>query len=211
MKLASAIIAAQKYLAAEDWARLLKMDVRTVRGIHDKLRTVVVDEDVIRFRHQSFVDFLLVLASNKNSETISVGNPKSGRLERFRINVSEGHRALVQASFLLMNSDLRFNTHGIRSSYFRNDNPSYHSDVNATAPALAYACEFWEFHLQRSHPPYAIDTSLMLRFLQETSLYWVESLSVLGKLNIAVDALDVLRQHLASLNVSAQHGDVAFR
>ena len=83
--------------------------------------------------------------------------------------------------------------------------------MNATVPALAYACEFWEFHLQRLRLPYTIDTSLMLRFLQETSLYWIESLSVLGKLNIAVDALDVLRQHLASLNVSTQHGDVVFR
>ena len=96
VKLAGAVIAAQTYLTAEDWARLLQMDVRTVKGIHSKLRTVVVDEDVIRFRHQSFVDFLFVLASNSDAETISVGSPNSGRSERFRINVSEGHRALAR-------------------------------------------------------------------------------------------------------------------
>ena len=208
VKLAGAVIAAQTYLTAEDWARLLQIDVRIVKGIHSKLRSVVVDGDVIRFRYQSFVDFLLVLGSNDESRTNSVGDPKSCRPERFRVDVSEAHRALAQASFLLMNSDLCFNTHGIKSSYFRNDNPSYHNDANATVPALAYACEFWGLHLQRLRPPYAIDACLMLRFLQETSLYWVESLGVLGKLNIGVDALDVLRRYLASLNVSAQPGDV---
>ena len=203
VELAGAVIAGQRYLTAKDWADILKMDHGTIEYIHSMLRTVVVDENVIRFRHQSFVDFLL--GSNDDDQ------PESGCPKRFHVDTSEAHHALAQASFLLMNSDLHFNTHHIKSSFLRNNAPSSDGNVNAVAPALAYVCEFWEFHLQRLRPSDRIDTGLILRFLQEKTLYWIESLSVLGKLNIAVDALDVLRRYLASLNVSTQHGDVVFR
>ena len=195
VKLASAVIAAQKYLTVEDWARLLQMDEGIVKSIHGLLSTVI-DADVVRFRHQSFVDFLL------GSNDVTSNHSESGRPGRFRVDVSEGHYTLAQASFRLMNSSLRFNTCDIHSSYVPINRVSSDTCVSAIPPSLAYACELWEFHLKRLRPSYTIDTSLILRFLQEVSLYWIESLSVLGKLNVAVDALDVLHQYFASTNVS---------
>ena len=196
VKLASAVIAAQKYLTAEDWARLLRMDAGTIKGIHRMLRTVVVDEGIIRFRHQSFVDFLLEFGDTAPNQ------PESGCPKRFRVDVSEAHHTLARVSFLLMNRDLGFNTCSIDSSYFPIKRVSSETCVNAVTPALAYVCEFWKFHLQRLRPSDRIDISLILRFLQEKTLYWVESLSVLGRLNIAVGALDVLQQYLMPTNVS---------
>ena len=198
VKLASAVIAAQKYLTVEDWEYLLQMDDQdegVVKSVHSLLSTVM-DADVVRFRHQSFVDFLL------GSNDVATNHSESGCSERFRVDISEGHRTLARESFRLMNSYLCFNTCNIDSSYNPINRVSTSTHVNVIAPALAYACEFWEFHLQHLRPSDRIDTSLILRFLHETSLYWIESLSVLGKLNIAVNALDVLRRYLMSTNVS---------
>ena len=209
VKLAGAVIAGQRYLTPKEWAGLLRMDHGTTEYIHSMLRTVVVNEDVIRFRHQSFVDFLLGRNDGLGINIVD-DEPESGCPKCFRVDISEAHQALAQASFLLMNTNLHFNTHNIKSSFLRNNAPSSDGNVNAVAPILAYVCEFWGFHLQRSRPSYTIDTYLLVQFLQEVSLYWIESLSVLGKLNIAVGALDVLRRHLASTNVSFQPDDVEY-
>ena len=198
MKLASAVIAAQKYLTVEDWEYLFQMDDQdegVVKSVHSLLRTVM-DADVVRFRHQSFVDFLL------GSDDVAKSHSESDCPGRFRVNISEGHRTLARESFRLMNSYLCFNTCNIDSSYIPINHVSSGNCVNVIAPALAYACEFWEFHLQHLRLSDRIDISLVLRFLHETSLYWIESLSVLGKLNITVNALDVLRRYLMPTNVS---------
>ena len=185
------IIAAQRYLTAEHWARLLNTDKTVIKRIHDLLHTVVVDGDVIRFRHQSFIDFLL---GNIHDQTTgsSESTAHARCPKRFSVDIEDGHRTLTKACFFLMNSELRFNICNVKSSYFPNDNRPLQQSINAVPPPLAYACEFWHFHMQQLSSLSIEDVNLVLRFVQERSLFWIEALSVLGIMRAAVDALQTV-------------------
>ena len=202
VKLASAVITAQIHLTPRDWALLLNTEIGLVESIHNSLNTVVGGGNVIRFHHQSFVDFLLGGSDDTSTTNWSNASPESRCPERFRVNIRDAHHTLLRASLHLMNSKLHFNTCKIKSSYLPNNSLPPQHFQEAIDPALAYACIFWQFHLQHLQPPYTIDVNLILRFLQEKSLYWVETLSGLGAMNVAVQSLEVLQRYLMGITVS---------
>ena len=199
VRLASVVTAAQSHLTPEDWACLLNCDPSVVRYFHSMLSTVVDDGDAIRFHHQSFVDFLL---GGCDSSSAGVSDNQTRCPQHFRANIQDAERTLTRASFFLMNSELHFNSCNIPSSYHANSTLPPQDRKKTIGPALAYACEFWPFHIRRQTQSGVDMRWTILRFIHEKCLYWLEGLSYLGALNIAVDALNAIQQYFITIDVS---------
>ena len=115
-----AVITMQKQLTPKELAQLLEIDPVTINGVRKGLRTVLDDTDVMRFRHQSFVDFLTSVSMKLNDplmENLTVC-PK-----QFHIDVSAAHGHVCNSLFRVMNKELRFNICQTPSSFMYNDSP----------------------------------------------------------------------------------------
>ena len=189
-----AIVVAQRQFTAMELGQLLGMELSTINGICKGLRTVLDNVDVIQFRHQSFVDFLIGSAGSTDdtpSDDDSTTCP-----ERFHINVVDAHRRMFESSFRLMNKTLRFNICQIPSSFLRNDQlPLGHVESVISHP-LAYACRFWGSHLENFESDVNVD--LVNTFIQEHFLSWLEVLSVHQSLSDATRFLTRLVDRLPS-------------
>ena len=188
-----AIVVLQQNFTATELDELLDVMPGTVNGIRIGLRTVLDDVAEIRFRHQSFVDFLTYDAnesSNADEEDQTVCPA------RFRINVAIAHGRLCGSLFQMMCAKLHFNICNFPSSFLRNDQlPRGHCE-DAIGRSLAYACKFWGFHLSRTQSELNLD--LVHIFIHDKLLYWIEGLGGLGSLIVAVPSLTSLEQRLSS-------------
>ena len=95
----SAIVVAQQQFTPAELGELLGMDVDEINNIRKRLRTVLDDVDVVRFKHQSFVDFL---TSSAQQTTDSPLSDQPTCPERFRITVSEANGRLCESLFTVM-------------------------------------------------------------------------------------------------------------
>ena len=197
--LISAVVAAQAPLSAADFAHLLDMKESTVESICGKLRSVL-DEGVVRFRHRSFVDFLTLGDDGITRDSLE---DKAVCPEHFRINVEEGHRLLAEASFRLMNKELRFNICNIRSSFLPNDTLQLNDSIK---PSLAYVSQFWALHLE--HVPLLADWSAVISFVQDNLLSWLEVLSIRRVLDTGAPSLSILEQLMSSVRPHSHHTSI---
>ena len=99
------IIVAKRTLDTQVLADLLTMDPWTVEYVCNALRPVLETEGGVRFRHQSFVDFIL------NSDTTYL-TP--------RIVTSDSHQVVAEQCLRIMKERLRFNICEISSSFLLN-------------------------------------------------------------------------------------------
>ena len=183
------VVVLQKPFTRIELAQLLSIDLGTVNGVCKGLRTVLDEGDVVRFRHQSFVDFL-------TQPTLSFSDGATACPPRFRINISGAHDRLCKSLFRLMHKELHFNICNIPSSFVRNDElPRGHFE-SAIGQPLAYACRFWSFHLTNTQSEPKLD--LIKTFIHEDLLSWIESLSGLKSLTIAAPSLVSLMVRLSS-------------
>ena len=109
-----AIITLQKQFGSEELAQLLEIDSDGIRGVQKCLWTVLDDVDVMRFRHQSFIDFLTraPVQANDSPTDDAIGCP-----ERFHIDIAAAHGRVCESLFRVMNKELRFNICQIPSSF----------------------------------------------------------------------------------------------
>ncbi|OCH91560.1 hypothetical protein OBBRIDRAFT_519952 [Obba rivulosa] len=191
--LVGTIVAAQIPLTSDDVASLLNMGTATAKNICKRLQPVLDGGDMLRFAHQSFVDFLL---GHKNQSDDGSVKEEVSCPEAFRIDLSVAHHHLTSSMFRLMNKKLRFNICNIESSFMRSDSlPPSQVDEAIDRP-LSYACRFWGFHLEHSSQTRVLDSFQVGTFMREKLLYWFEALSVLGALNTAALALGCLHRRL---------------
>ena len=123
--------------------------------------------------HTSFRDFLL--------------DPE--RSKDWCIDIKTGHTHMASGCFRLMNEQLRFNICGLPSSFQSNDRLlETGGRRDAISSTLEYACQFWDFHLERSQDG-SIKQDHIAMFIKEKLLFWLEVLSLLGLLNSAPPAL----------------------
>ena len=184
------VVVLQEPFKRTELAQLLGADLGVVNGVCKGLRTVLDDGDVIRFKHQSFVDFLTQSTSLPSDQPIACPM-------RFHINVSDAHDHLCKSLFRLMHKELHFNICNIPSSFMRNNElPRGHFD-SAIGRPLAYACRFWSFHLPNTRSE--LDLDLISTFIHEDLLSWIESLSGLESLAIAAPSLVSLMQRVSSI------------
>ena len=95
----------------------METDGDRIRGVQKCLRTVLDDIDVMRFRHQSFVDFLTSAPVQAN---YSPTNDPTACPERFHIDIAAAHGRVCDSLFRVMNEGLRFNICQIPSSFMHN-------------------------------------------------------------------------------------------
>lgn len=188
--LLGAMIVSQLPFTPTDFESLLEMDSDTMMSICSELRPVLDSGETLRFAHQSFVDFLI---GHQSSNLAKDKLPHAGK---FHIDVTAAHIYLLECSFRLMNTRLRFNICNIESSFLPNSALSQSRVDEAIPPSLAYACRFWGFHLE--HMTQGVDLSLITTFMRETLLFWLEALSALNAVNVAARTLSLLLRRLES-------------
>jgi hypothetical protein len=201
---AGALVATQMSFTASDLAYLLEMDVSRVQDICRKLRSVLDDGELIRFAHQSFVDFLI----NHSSTDDDTSGDVSSCPERFHIDEPLAHDMLVQTSLRIMNAGLRFNICNIPSSFLSNNQAITLDIIDVMIPCtLRYACCFAWFHLKEASREFELDFRHVSIFLREKLLFWLEALSCLGSVNIAAPTLAQLNARIsASVKLSVVRG-----
>ena len=175
-KLMSAVVVMQRYLDPSDYASLLDMDTNTVRSICGKLRSVLDLGTVLQVKHASFVDFLVT------------ERPQSDI--RFRVNPDDGHRLLAESAFRVMNKELHFNIYNMPSSFITNDALGLTHFQQAIGPILAYACQFWGYHLERTRAQ--LNVAMIVSFMRRHFPSWLEAMSGLGQSYFAFLSLKAL-------------------
>lgn len=131
--------------------------------------SMVVDpsEDVLRFSHQSFVEFLL---SSRCSTP-------------FRIDETTSHKNLAKSSLRIMDQQLRFNIAQFPDSHIKNAalvDLDYRAETLIGSP-LIYAARFWMDHLQMCQWDEDIFEKVKVLILDKL-LFWFEVLSVVGEI-----------------------------
>jgi hypothetical protein len=128
--------------------------------------------------HSSFRDFLL---SKNKSSMFYVGDAKSDK------NLAHACAEIME--------DLHFNMCKLSTSYVINENiPNINVLINNNiSTQLSYACRFWVEHLQAIS--YTDDMHQKVQnFLYNQLLYWLEVLSLLGKVRIAFQAIEGIHE-----------------
>ena len=185
------IVVAQRQFTDVELVHLLGMVSSAVNGVYKSLRTVLDSVDVIRFRHQSFVDFLIGSVEPSDNSPF---DDLTACPERFRINVADAHQHMFGVLFRFMNENLRFNICEIPSSFLYNDQlPPDHFESVISRP-LAYACRFWGSHLENSQS--VVNVNLVNTFIHEHLLSWLEVLSLDRSLPVAIPFLTCLVDRL---------------
>jgi hypothetical protein len=173
---AGTIIAAKIPLSRKDFIHLLGVEpLSMLDTILMGLQSVMDNGDILRFSHQSFVDFLV--------------DPESCP-PMFLINKATQNRDLALASLQVMKIGLRFNICQLGSSHVHNDDvPDLGSRIEREIPAhLSYSCRFWADHLRAT--AFEPDILAAVQFLMHTQLlYWLEVMSLIKEVNIASQAL----------------------
>ncbi|EJC98406.1 WD40 repeat-like protein [Fomitiporia mediterranea MF3/22] len=152
-------------------------DEESSRLVLSRLQSVLVyiPGAPVRICHSSFCDYLLA---------------PERECDNWYIDLESQKLFLVTRCFGVMKDGLRFNICGIDSSHLFNDQiPDLPDRVRVNIPLhLEYACLFWAQHLREVQFSPAL-LSKLSEFLNKCFLYWLEVMSLLGKIGIAGQAL----------------------
>jgi hypothetical protein len=173
-KTLGAIIVSRIPLRRRDLEQLLGIsdeDDWSFNWILDELSSVIDLEDFIRLRHLSFAEFLV--------------DPKRCHDPQFLIKPSE-HLALARRCLEIMDSKLRFNICSLPTSYLTNESNTY--DQTAIVPHLSYSCRFWVDHVLFTSFDHQT-ANLVHEFLHTKLLFWLEVLSLIKEVPIALTSL----------------------
>ncbi|KAG9076058.1 hypothetical protein FRC06_009738, partial [Ceratobasidium sp. 370] len=134
----------------------------------------------VRVYHPSFADYI----SNR---------PVS---DRFYVNIQKRNAELAVGCLETMVAKLKFNICGIETSYLRNKD-ILNLDLSTITNGLRYSSEHWTSHLMQAEKELSIlpNGKLLSDLLNGPRiLYWVETLSLIGKLNTALSSIRDLRR-----------------
>ena len=169
------IILAKIPLRRQDIVHLLGMKPVALDHICQGLRSVLDTGDILRFTHQSFVDFLI---------------DSGGCPSLFLFHNLVQSRTLLFASLRVMKHELRFNICKLESSNVLHDDiPDMQMRVHDNIPMhLEYACSFWTNHIQICGFDVHIAEEVE-HFMTNQFLYWLEVMSLLRKMNQVTQGL----------------------
>jgi hypothetical protein len=119
------------------------------------------------------------------------------RSGKFAVNISHGHTTLVWGSLQLMRKELHFNMCHLESSYERNSEvKDMEARIAMAIPlGLQYACLFWDEHLCQIKADNRI-LAFLKEFWYKSSLFWLEVLSVLQRINEVSRAIENVRKFI---------------
>ncbi|KAG9101393.1 hypothetical protein FS749_007481 [Ceratobasidium sp. UAMH 11750] len=125
----------------------------------------------VRLYHPSFEDYLV------------------SRSEHFHVDLDELEILVARCCLNTMLRELRFNICNLETSHVLNrDVPDLEDRIrNGIGSHLEYSCLYWSTHLGQGHTELE---RMLNRFLfGRTLLYWIEALSLFGKLNVGLSSL----------------------
>jgi energy-coupling factor transporter ATP-binding protein EcfA2 len=142
-----------------------------IRPLGSLLHGVTQHDVPVHSLHTSFRDFL-------------VDGNRSGK---FHVELPLGHQSLAIACLETMKNGLQFNICNLETSYLYNkDMPEL---AKCTIPThLSYSCQFWADHLQNTSTHSKVIQEVN-EFMNNRLLYWLEVLSLIGKVAMASPAL----------------------
>ncbi|KAF9056016.1 WD40-repeat-containing domain protein [Panaeolus papilionaceus] len=195
-RVVGAMVFAKQPLSRHEFAVLFNIEASMMDFLRKGLRPVIDDVDVMRFNHQSFVEFLL------DSDKCPGG---------FLIVEEPQHYSLAHACVGIMQDCLRFNMCQLPTSHLRN---SQYEDLehrileHVTTPVL-YACKFWANHLESCHYDQELFEEVQ-QLLYEKLLFWFEVLSVTNEIYSAADALNSVIDWCASNSTTESRHFIQF-
>lgn len=173
-----AIIIARNPLRRSEILALLDLEPSMVEFICKGLQSVMEPGKVLRFSHQSFVDFI------RDSERCP---------PPFYIDEEEQHIRIAFATLRVMRCHLVFNICNIPTSHFKNSEiPDLEEKVEKFIPGhLVYACRFWVEHAVAVEFNVELISDIQ-DFMTNRFLYWLEVLSMTNQIWVVIDQLGSL-------------------
>jgi len=156
----------------------------TMRSLHSLLLVPDCLEDPVLTFHKSFPDFLT--------------NPNRCKDKRFFVEPIVHHAEILLLCLSLMQERLEKNICRLDDCTILNevkDLPEHQKDY--IGDALEYACCFWTKHLVKipsSSPDVEEVQKAIDKFFTTHLLFWIEALSLVGKLDLGVYALNDIQQ-----------------
>jgi hypothetical protein len=143
-----------------------------------------VSHEPVRLMHPSFPDFLV--SASRCTDT------------RYFVNGAEYHSVLALRCLQIMSADLRRDICDIRDPSLSNANvPNLNQRLSSNvSPQLRYACKYWHVHVQSAgcfHPDLI---TAMNVFCTKHLLHWLELLSLMGDVPVALRDLPLLLSYL---------------
>ena len=178
-----AVLLVANPLSPSTIATLLDFDVDDVFPLLSSAQSLLIlQEDTnspVRPFHKSFPDFIV--------------DPNRCINQRFYVSPHHHHSQLLICCLDLMGRTLEKNICRMPEGAANSDVSDLKQRTERyIGPALRYACRSWHTHLLGGHPASVNTlqvTSALHRFLESKFLFWLEVLSVLDGVRIAVDAL----------------------
>jgi hypothetical protein len=169
------IILAKIPLRRQDIVHLLNVEPIALDHICQGLRSVLDTGDLLRFTHQSFVDFLM---------------DSWGCHPSFLFHNAMQSRTLLLGSLRVMKNELEFNICELKTSHVIHDDiPDLKMLVHQNISVhLQYACRFWTDHIHKCDFDVQIAQKVE-RFMTNQFLYWLEVMSLLRKTNRVTQGL----------------------
>ena len=167
----------------------------TLRFLHSLLNVPDSEGEPIRVFHKSFPDFLTNRARCKD--------------ERFFIDPSVHHEGILFSCLDLMRKCLKKNICDLDDYAFLNkveDLPVRRE--RCIGSSLEYACRFWTRHLVNvpgDGPGAKRVQEAIDEFFTKHLLHWIEVLSIVGYLQVAVKAINDIRQWYISVSHTRTH------
>ena len=178
-----AMVLAANPLSPSTIAMLLGLDAEDVLPLLSSAQSLLIFQEDTDFPvqpfHKSFPDFLI--------------DPNRCTDQRFQVSPPDQHPQLLMGCLDLMDRMLERNMCKLPDGVKNSDVTDLEERTKKYIdPALQYACSSWHKHLfggwAASTDTRKIASTLRL-FLEKKLLFWLEVLSVLGKVRNAVDAL----------------------
>jgi hypothetical protein len=156
----------------------------TLRCLSSVLLYEHTSHESVRLIHPSFPDFLT----------------REGRCTdaRFFVNSAQYHSMLALRCLQIMNTGLRRNICDLRDPFLFNcDVPDLSQRLESNASAqLRYACKYWHIHLQSAGFFHADLITVMDGFCTRHLLHWLELLSLINEVSVALRDLPLLLIYL---------------
>ncbi|KAG8792413.1 hypothetical protein FRC12_006186 [Ceratobasidium sp. 428] len=174
------VTATRTPLSVSGLAQLLRGGIphKVLSRVLDSLSSVLYEDrkqgNVVRLLHPSFMDYIT----------------DSLRSKELCIDLEQQNTILAECCLRIMNDCLKFNICGLETSHLLN---SQVQDLDirvraAIGPHLSYSCLYWSSHVADAQID-ALDDCLRPFLFQTPLMYWIEALSLLGKLKTALSSL----------------------
>ncbi|OCK81844.1 WD40 repeat-like protein [Lepidopterella palustris CBS 459.81] len=168
-------------LSIESLSSLLEKDIRDIHSklqpLHSVLEIPPNLDAPVSLLHDSFRDFLVA--------------PEKQWSNRFWVNEGETHEKLMTRCLELL-SDLNPNICSLQKPGTARKDLTWKEINDKLKPEAQYACLYWVYHLKGSKR-IVRDGDDIHRFLERNLLYWLEALSLIGRILESIGIIDDLQ------------------